>query len=335
MDCNKILSVSSKPIDDFIYRYRTSHILNTAVEKGIFTRLTVPKKAHQLAHEIHSDPRTTEKLLNVLVAGGLLLKTGDNYQNTDEAQMFLDENAQNYIGNLVRITTGCNSFLARLDEILKNDGCLQRDFCFDRIQVQLLGLAEGALCGETDRVLNAIKSMPDFANSKKILDLGGGHGVYSMAFAQNNTASEVLMFDQSHVIEFAKEYTAKYGMADKIKFMSGDLNKDDMGTGYDLVFVSHVFYQRSNLNLVLGKIYASLNKGGIVVLNHWMVDDCRTSPRISVIFDLYISLINRDNGCHTVSEFAGLLRGAGFGNIRIFDIRTPQSPSMIVVGKKK
>lgn len=332
MDDQKALKVNSKPIDDIVYRYRASHMLNTAVEKGIFTRLAIPKKAHQLADEIHSDSRTTEKFLNVLVASGLLIKSEDKYQITPEAKTFLDEGQLHYIGNLVRITVGSNVFLNHLGEILTNGGSLQGEFNFDRIQ--LLGHAEGALCCENDLVINSIKNMPEFATAKKMLDLGGGHGVYSMALAENNNGAEVVMFDQPHVIEFAREYTAKYGMADRIQFVSGDFNEDDIGTGYDLVFVSHVFYQRSNLNSILRMIYESLNKGGIVVLNHWMVDECRTSPRISVIFDLYISLISRDNGCYTVSEFTDLLRDTGFENIRIFDIRTQHSPSMIVVGKK-
>jgi predicted O-methyltransferase YrrM len=223
--------------------------------------------------------------------------------------------------------------LDRLDDILKNGSALQGEIDFDR--VQLLGHAEGALCEELAPVMNAIKSMPEFFNSKKILDLGGGHGVYSMALAQSNPSFSVTLFDQPNIIEFAKEFIAKYEMDDKIRFISGDFNTDDIGTGYDLVFVSHVFYQRSNLSSTLRKIYNSLNYGGIVVLNHWMMDDCRTSPRVSVIFDLYISLISRDYGCHTVSEFNELLRDAGFGDVRVFDIRTPHSPSMIVVGWKE
>lgn len=333
MDCQKPLKVNSKPIDDIIYRYRTAHILNAAVERDIFTKLTAPKKAHQLAEEIHYDPRTTEKLLNVLVAKSLLIKSGEEYHNSVEAQTFLADGGKYYIGNLVRITIGCNALLSHLDDILKKGSTLRGEIDFDR--VQLLGHAEGALCEELDLVLNAIESMPEFSRAKRMLDLGGGHGVYSMALAQANATSDVAIFDQPHVIEFAKKFTAKYEMADKIRFLSGDFNNDDIGTGYDLVFASHVFYQKSNLGSVLRKIYDSLNDGGIVVLNHWMVDDCRASPRISVIFDLYISLISRDYGCHTVREFVKLLRDAGFGDVRIFDIRTPHSPSMIVVGIKK
>lgn len=333
MDCQEPLKVNSKPIDDIIYRYRTAHMLNAAVEKGIFTRLTVPKDAHQLAEEIHHDPRITEKLLNVFVASGLLIKSGKEYNDSVEAQTFLAEGGQNYIGNLVRITVGCNALLEHLNEMLKRESTMGGEIDFDR--VQLLGHAEGALCEELGPVMNAIKSMPEFSNSKRILDLGGGHGVYSMALAQSNPFSSVTLFDQPNIIEFAKEFIAKYEMDDKIRFISGDFNVDDIGTGYDMVFVSHVFYLRSDLNSILRKIYNSLNDGGIVVLNHWMLDDCRTSPKVSVIFDLHLSLISRDYGCHTVSEFVKLLRNTGCGDVRVFDIRTPHSPSTIVVGLKK
>jgi len=333
MYCQKPLKVNSKPIDDIIYRYRTAHMLNAAVENGIFTRLTTPKGAPSLAEEIHHNPRTTEKLLNVLVANGLLIKSEEEYHDSIVAQTFLAEGGQNYIGNLVRITVGCSTLLDHLNDRLKKGPALQDEIDFDR--VQLLGHAEGALCEELGPVMDVIKSMAEFSRSKRILDLGGGHGVYSIALAQSNPSSSVALFDRPNIIEFAKEFIAKYEMDDKIRFISGDFNADDIGTGYDIVFMSHVLYLSSDLNSVLRKIYNSLNDGGIVVLNHWMLDDCRTSPKVSVIFDLYLSLISRNYGCHTISEFVELLINAGFGDVRIFDIRTPYSPSMIVVGLKK
>ncbi|MEA1866272.1 MAG: methyltransferase [Euryarchaeota archaeon] len=329
--------ISPEPLDRMINGYRVSHILNTAVENGVFTRLSESKSknAEEAAREMGTDPRTTEKFLNVLVTLGLLARSDGSYTNTLEAETFLVERKPNYIGNLVRITVGSNMLLSFLDEVLESGGSLQErleDYTFD--EVQILGHAEGALCHELPIIFDTLRDIPEFAGAKRILDLGGAHGAYSMAFARKDSVSEVTMFDRPHVIGLAKEFIAKHEMEDRIKLIAGDFNNDDLGNGYDLVFISHVFYQKEGMKSVLSKIYDSLDSNGAVILNHWVVNESRTGPRISVLFDLYASIMNRDCHVYTPNEYAGLLREAGFSNIRIFDIQTPPSPSMIVMGKK-
>ena len=333
---NEPPKISPKPIDAMIQGYKVSHILLTAIEKGVFTRLSESKSAKDIAEEIGTDPHATEKFLNVLVTLGLLAKSDREYTNTVDAETFLVEGKTHYIGNFVRITVGSNLLLSYLDEALKNGGSLQersQEHAFD--EVQILGHAEGALCLELPIIFDTFKDVPEFVNAKRILDLGGAHGAYSMAFAQKNPMAAVTLFDIPHVIEIAKKFIDQHRMKDRIKLMSGDFNTDYIGNGYDLVFVSHVFYQKKGIESVLDKIYDSLNENGAVVLNHWVVNETRTSPRVSVLFDLYISIINRDHHCYTVNEYTDLLNEAGFTKVRIFDIQTPPSPSMLIVGKKE
>lgn len=333
---NEKPEISPEPIDEMIKSYKTSHILLTAIEKEVFTRLPESKTAKELAKEIGADPRTTEKFLNVLVTLGLLAKSDKKYTNTVDAETFLVKGKSFYLGNFVRITVGSNLLLSHLDEVLKNDGSLQErseEYAFD--EVQILGHAEGALCYELPIIFDTLKDVPEFAKAKRLLDLGGAHGVYSMAFAQKNPVSEVTLLDLPHVVEIAKNFIDQHGMKDRIKFVAGDFNNDDIGNGYDLVLVSHVFYQKKGIESVLDKIYDSLNENGAVILNHWIINENRTSPRISVLFDLYISIMNRDYHCYTVNEYTDLLEEAGFSKVRIFDIQTPPSPSMLIVGKKE
>ena len=333
---NEPPKISSKPIDTIIRGYKVSHILRTAIEKGVFTRLSESKSAKDIAEEIGTDPRATEKFLNVLVTLGLLTKSDKKYANTVDAETFLVEGTTHYIGNLIRMISGSNLPLSYLDEVLKNGGSLQErseEYAFD--EVQILGHAEGALCHELPILFDTFKDVPEFVNAKRILDLGGAHGAYSMAFAQKNPLAEVTLFDLPHVIEFAKHFIATYGMEDRITFEAGDFNNDDIGNGYDLVFVSHVFYQKKGIESVLDKIYSSLNEHGAVILNHWVVNETRTGPRISVLFDLCTSIMNRGYHCYTVNEYTNLLEKAGFSKLCIFDIQTPPSPSMLIIGKKE
>ena len=328
--------ISMEPIDQMIHGYHFSHILNTAVEKKVFTGLSDPKSAKEMAEEIGTDSRITEKFLNVLVTLKLLVSSDGKYFNTQEAETLLIEGNTHYIGDLIRSTVGINPLFSYLDNVLSNGGSVQElsgNNTFD--EVHLLGHAQEALCSELPVILETLKDIPEFVNVKRILDLGGAHGVYSMAFARRKTVPEVTLFDLPQVIDFSGEFIKKYGMEDKIQLQAGDFINDDIGDGYDLVFASHVFYQQKAIESVLSKIYSSLNSGGVVVLNHWVINEDRTSPRLSVMFDLFISMIDRDFHVFTVNEFSDLLKGAGFLKVRVFDIQSLSSPSMLIVGWKE
>jgi predicted O-methyltransferase YrrM len=328
--------ISYQPIADMINGYRTSHILLASIEKGIFSRLSDSKSAESLATEIGTDPRTTERFLNVLVSLKLLTKSDNKYVNTFDAETYLVEGKSHYIGNLIRITVGSNLLLSHIDKSMSNDGSLQdilKEHTFDEIQI--LGHAEGALHHELASIFETLKDIPEFTQATRVLDLGGAHGAYSMAFARNNSSTQVTMFDRPDIIPIGKKYVSRHGMENRIQFISGDFFEDDIGNGYDLVFISHVFYQKKGIETVLRKIHESLDDKGIIVLNHWVVNETRTGPRISSIFDLYGSIMNRDFYVFTVNEYTNLLEQAGFSNMRIFDIQIPSSPSMLIIGKKK
>lgn len=92
--------------------------------------------------------------------------------------------------------------------------------------------------GDLQRSVSAIASLSQFKNAKKLLDLGGGHGLYAIAFAQLNPNLDVSIFDLPHVAEITRDFIKRYRMKDRIKVIAGDFTKDDIGNGYDIIFAS-------------------------------------------------------------------------------------------------
>lgn len=127
------------------------------------------------------------------------------------------------------------------------------EFFRKRIKV----LAKLCLLGELQEVLEVVKDLPEFWRAKKLLDLGGGHGLYSLAFTKMNKDLEAYVFDLPEVVEEAKFES------ERVKFLAGDFFKDDIGKNYDVVFSS---FNPAGKNLkILEKIHGSLNKGGIYI----------------------------------------------------------------------
>ncbi len=318
-------------IDEITKGNEKANILFTAVDYGIFDLLTQPKTADQVSEAIKTDPYLTEKFLNTLVALNLLHKIENRYLNTKLAETFLVKKSPFYQGTLFGMKRRGSTDWQRISKALKNGGIQTgtgNKSIIDRTFI--IGHAEIAITGALQRAVDVISTLPEFGNAKKILDLGGGHGLYSIAFQQLKPDLEVVLFDLPHVTEIAKEYLEQYGMQGKIKIVAGDFTKDDIGNGYDIVFVSDV-----TISGILKKIYDALNENGALIYRRWTINDNRTSPLTSVLFDFMLAMRRSEHRVYTLGEYIRLLDAAGFSITRILDISYPQDPTKILIAKKE
>jgi hypothetical protein len=60
-------------------------------------------------------------------------------------------------------------------------------------------IARGTMLGRLQATLKIVSKLPEFLNAKRLIDLGGGHGLFGIGFAQENPQLEVVVFDQPGV----------------------------------------------------------------------------------------------------------------------------------------
>jgi len=317
-------------IDEIAKGNEKANVLFAAVDYGIFELLTQPKTADQVSEEIETDSYLTEKFLNALVALNFIHKIANQYSNTKLAETFLVRKSPFYQGTLFEMRKRGLTDWQRISDALKNGGIktgTENKSIIDRTFI--IGHAEVAISGVMQRAVDVISALPEFKRAKKLLDLGGGHGLYSIALHQLKPDLEVVLFDLPHVTEIAKEYLEQYGMSNKIKFIAGDFTEDDIGNGYDIVFASDV-----TITGILKKVYDALNENGVLIYRRWTINDDRTSPLTSVLFDFMLTMTRSEHRVYTLGEYIHLLEAAGFSIARILDISSPQDPTKIIVAKK-
>lgn len=317
-------------IDEIAKGNEKANVLFAAVDYGIFDLLSKPKTADQVSEEIKTDSRLTEKFLNALVALNFIHKIENQYSNTKLAETFLVRKSPFYQGTLFEMKKRGLTDWQRISDALKNGGIktgTENKSIIDRTFI--IGHAEVAISGVMQRAVDVISALPEFKRAKKLLDLGGGHGLYSIALHQLKPELEVVLFDLPHVTEIAKEYLEQYGMSNKIKIIAGDFTEDDIGNGYDIVFASDV-----TISGILKKVYDALNENGVLIYRRWTINDDRTSPLTSVLFDFMLTMTRSEHRVYTLGEYIHLLEDTGFSITRILDISSPQDPTKIIVAKK-
>lgn len=304
--------------------FASSRIILTANNYRIFDNLEGSwKTAKGLSREIDSDSRATEFLLNSLVAFGLLKKQRNLYRNSSVASKYLVKGKPGYQGDILSHQNTLWDNWSGLDTVLKTGMPYRKSHNHESFILGMHNLA-------TLKVKNVLNNI-NLNGVKNLLDLGGGPGTYSMAFAKKKIG--VTLFDYPETLKIAEALIKKAGLAENIRLLPGDFTKDDLGNNYDLIFISQIFhaYGQDECLSMLRKSYSSLNPGGKVVIQEFYLDETRANPLTGAVFAINM-LVNTQKGrTYTVKEMTSWLKMTGFSDIGSKII----NEAVLITGTKK
>jgi len=338
--------VEMGPLVDLIMGAEKFRALATGIRYEIFTLCKSPKTLKDVCSALKTDPKMTRKILNALAAINLLSKSGDKYVNEPIANTFLVKDSPFYQGDYIRLEESGYNLWPKFDQALK-EGIKTVDMTKMKAKTEdlekvvdptfTLTMANFAMRGGVHQVVKVLSEAPEFKKAKRMLDLGGGTGIYSIGLALSNPDLEITVFDIPPVLGITKEYISRYGVEERFKMKGGNYIQDDFGEGYDIVFASHTFYGYSKEMLLslLQRIHKALNNGGIIVSNHFALNEDGVGHKITVFWDLWLTLYSYKTPTYTNDEYANLLKEAGFTVIQTIDISTPSYPSTLMIGKKE
>ncbi len=312
-------------------------LLCTAIDFNVHDFFETPRTAGAFAESAQTDPELTEKFLNALAAIGLLVKEDTLYMNSPEASAYLVSHKPFFQGDMLKLMH--HGLIARwtaLGTCLKEGPLSLRP---EKAQVlnqdAITAIAQWALSGGTQAAVQALASLPEFSRARRLLDVGGGHGLYTIAFCQENPQLKGVVLDLPQVIEVTEDNIAWYEMQGRVKTLPGDYATADWGGKYDIIFAADVFFkERELMEPIVRKIRDSLTEGGLFVSKHQRMDEKRTSPVQTVLHDLMLFLMRPfPPHTYTVEESSDLFRSGGF-EVETFDVNIPHSPSTIMICRK-
>lgn len=316
-----------------------AQIFLTAVDLNLFTDLEEPKTAEALSEERGYYYEVLHKFLDVLTALGLLIREdGDKYRTASNVAPFLVEGAPYFARNLQFSVKECEKWM-KLKQILQ-EGPLESEKSehihnFDRDTIDWI--ARGAMLGRVQETLRIISEYPEFKTAKKMIDLGGGHGLFGIGCAQENSQLEVVVFDQPGVTDITQEYINQYGLGNRVKVMTGDYTKDDIGNNYDIAFCALSFDGNREESITFyRKVCKALKHDALLMLQTYTIDDDRKQPLTTLIWDLKHSMWgNGQIHIHTNAQLFSIFEESGFKGEEVIDMSESLTmPYRLVVARK-
>jgi SAM-dependent methyltransferase len=306
--------------------------LSTAVMLGVFEALqATPTSAAGLAERLSLDPLGAETLLTTLQTLGYVEADGDVFRNTAVSERQLVSSSPESIATFVGAQADLHwETLALLPEAVRDGKAYamheERHDETDRWRAYIRGLFE---ISRPEHEANA--ALVPVEDPRRLVDVAGGHGAFSMAMCRRHPGLEATVLDLPPSAAVGREIVEEQGFSDRVSFREGDVFEIGLGEDVDVVsafnLIHHLPEERDRELCQMAR--AALRPGGCLVIG----DSARPEPGEEVSEHGAISSLLFYAWSHsrnfTPSEIRGWMREAGFAEVETH--RNERSPWRIVV----
>ncbi|MFQ5895763.1 MAG: methyltransferase [Nitrospinota bacterium] len=298
-----------------------TRLVLAAVKLDLFSRLDgAARSVESLARELGLHPRGLALFLDALASLGLLRKEGESYQNEPIAAQQLVRGREGFAGHQLLLDEEDWGRWVHLEEALRLGGSPFGDDPLygeaGRLRNLLLGLHRDA-----QGIAPALARRLELEGCRRLLDLGGGAGSYSVAFCREHPELRSWLLDLPAAIEVAREVVGRSEVADRVEFIAADFCRDPIPGRYDVVFASNILHARGeeeNRSL-LRRVRGVLEEGGRLIVREPFLREDGAAPPWAAVFSVYLLLHTRAGRCYRTREVAGWLEEVGFREVRELD----------------
>ncbi len=284
-----------------------------ATKLGVFEALAGgPRAAAEVARTCGTHPEATQKLLDTLASLGYLRKKDERYALPGFVRKWLLKDSPTSLRDIVLLRYVDWEWLSHMEEFITTGRPLDihGSMAADDWAAYQRGMRALASVG----VGETVRRTPIPAGARAMLDIGGSHGYYSVAFCRKYPQLRATIFDLPEAVEHAAPILAREGMGDRVTHHAGNALTDDLGSQqYDLVFMAqlvHHFDDATN-RMLMQKIARALRPGGMVVVQQGMRFASPSEGGAFIwLLNLYFSLTS-DAGTWSYDEIASWQRDAG------------------------
>ena len=294
--------------------------ISVAVDIGIFTKVAAgADSVEKLSQETGIDQRVLGLLVNACGSLGLLKVKGSTVRNSSAAAEFLVAGKEGYLGDFVTLVgTDYYDAWRGFKDVVVTGKPIRDDRIVKLSNPRYAELHLKAMQGMTRKHAEELAGVLGLSGKKNVLDVGGGHGMYSVAIGKKNPGIRVTIFDSPFSCDMVKKYLDEQ-KARNVDTMGGDFILGSIPEGSDVIMLSHVLHTMDppGCEALLRKVFDALPKGGVVVVNEFRLDNGGASPRFSSLFALNVFMLSNGGALYTDTQISEWITNVGFRGAKL------------------
>lgn len=149
------------------------------------------------------------------------------------------------------------------------------------------------LAGRAKNIAPVLAERVDLSGATCLLDVGGGTGLYAIAFLQRYPKLRAILFDRPAVLKVADEFAREYGVAERVKCVAGDMFADEFPADCDVHLFSNVLHDWDipECRRLVAKSGVALPQGGRLLIHDAFLDDDEAGPLYPALFSVALMVL--------------------------------------------
>lgn len=321
-------------IERLLHAYQPTCVLITANKLKVFDELKSPATSEDVANKLNLSLKGTERLLNGLTAMEIVVKENQAFHLPEAWQKYLTKDSDHSMQQWIKLSADLLPIWLDLPEFIQSGKMVKSIMEVLGNQPEEMRAFIDAMHAKGLKATWMLARELPIGEARKMLDVGGGPGTYSLEWAKLHNHLHATIFDIPPVIAVAQDYIQRYGLEDRVNTKPGDFNKDEFGEGYDLILLAnviHMYGEDVGQNLIR-KTFDSLTPGGRIVIHGLCTNEEETAPLEDALFNLMMGMLTDSGKAHPVTEKIKWLENEGFAEVRHF--RVQAVPTGVITGVK-
>ena len=298
------------------FGFMISKFLLEAVDKGVFECIGKQKVTLQhIATVCKLNERALKSLLGVLASMALIDVKDELFFLTKTSKKWILKDSPHSLYWLMMFDNRvCLKWMDYTGLFLETGKGLQYHDTFTEEEWFFYQKAMEAAAAVTSK--EGVNKIPVSKGASKLLDIGGAHGLYSVALCKKYPQLSSVILDLPAAVEKAKDILQPYQMGERVIHRAGNILTDDIGTNeYDTIMmasVAHHFTFEENL-LVAKKVYNALKPGGYFTIIEVLRPEAisRNNDMLSAVGDFFFAM-SSTSGLWSLDEIQQWQKEAGF-----------------------
>jgi hypothetical protein len=154
---------------------------------------------------------------------------------------------------------------------------------------------------------------PLLGQRKRVLDVGGGSGIYSSTLVAAHPHLTATVLEQSPVDQITRQEIVRHGLQERINVVTADMFQEPWPQGADVLLLSNVLHDWDfpEVRILLEKSAQTLPSGGVLVIHEAFLHDDKTGPLPVAEYSALLMNITQGK-CYTPWEYGSVLTELGF-----------------------